>query len=81
MSRPLYLVRFPNDGGPRANHYGIAFHGPPVLRKKTTGFIEWDNCGQLLTPAQYHSIFQGLRLRPGEGPVEFTARATRTPGQ
>lgn len=74
--RPLYLVRFPTDQGAWSSCYGVAFHGPPVLKRKRDGVSEWDNCGKIFTPGEYHAIFQGLRLRPGEGPVAFTARAT-----
>ena len=75
MSAALYLCRFPNDKGPWASKYGIAFGKPPELRRKHSGISEWDYCGKIFTPSEFHSIFKGLRLKPGEGPILFEASA------
>ena len=79
MSPPLYLCRFPNDGGNWASMYGIAFDTPPELIRKRRGISEWDYCGKIFTPGEFHAIFKGLRLKPGEGPVLFEATAAKIP--
>ena len=74
-----YLARCPNDGGPFAGCYVISEGNPPILRRKRGGHHEWDFGFSIQKPTTYHSTFQGLRLRPGEGPVEIDIVVTRKP--
>ena len=77
----LYLVRFPDDGGLWASRYGIAFGRAPQLRQRRNHIGEWDYCGKLFAAPDFHRIFKGLRLRPGEGPFLFTATASSPDSQ
>ena len=72
---PIYLVRFPKGQSGYASFYGISFHGPPVLNLKPNNVYEWDYCSKMFSPSEFHTIFRGLQLRPGEGPVVFHADA------
>ena len=70
-----WLARYPNDTGPYAKYYLLSYGNPPILTRKRHGHSEWDNGRILLSPSEFASMFHGIRLRPGEGPIKVQLSA------
>lgn len=65
-----WITRDLSHFGSRYSVYAFHSKKPKGVRKKDNGSRVWDGCEQIFFPANFHRLFTGPRLKPGEGPVE-----------